>query len=518
MVGELTEQFVKINKRLDQLERNENLIADTVDSFYLCWGEITPIDTTEITLDFPREAFETIGPVTENAYINPNLTTLEEGINARYDIDRYYVKGHYEALYSFAGDADGSGPSGWDITEGASTSIKVVAEKAGHKKVLEFFDNSGSSYCFAVNDFTASQVTGTIEFYLYGELGTGDANDFYFYLNSGTTHAITLRFDFDYNNIDSLLSDETNWSTVYNNLNPATWYHIRLVFDCTTDTFDLYVNNIAVVKGKEFRNSVANVNKISFNTYMDRTNYEFCAYIDAVDYSWAPGYYTNRNYTESGRYAGLGCTDAGSAIKNANLLYRGKYNFKNDADGSNPSGWTVSEPTNTSVQIIAEKGGHYKVVEIYDNSATDKVEFYNDFTKRTSGSIEFFAYNSNVTYRLGTYLNEGTTICLAFYIINGNFYYWDGNQHFIKSAISNKWYHIKLDWNASGWQVWIDGILYGSGYTYKFLYNPPTGVNRFYVKTEESHSGYYCYIDAVDYSWDPGYYINRNLDIEDAFT
>ena len=77
-------------------------------------------------------------------------------------------------------------------------------------------------------------------------------------------------------------------------------------FDCAVDNYQIWVNN--ELKGTfNFWSNVPDIDTFEIYTSTSFSRGNFRGYIDALDYSWAPGYYTNRNMEHyavdySGRY------------------------------------------------------------------------------------------------------------------------------------------------------------------------------------------------------------------------
>ncbi len=194
--------------------------------------------------------------------------------------------------------------------------------------------------------------------------------------------------------------------------------------------------------------------------------------------------------------------------------YMSEHNFTEDLNGGDPSGWTISEPSNTYCNVIAEKDGHYKVVELYDNSSVGCPKAINYFPLKVSGSVEVWIEFSDVyeTYVGVPSLRGELSIKIYLYVQNGYLMYRSSSDHQICPLNNNNFYHFKIDWNSTGWQVAVDGTIYGSGYSYNF-YNPlSSGIDNVYFTTINTNFDYYMWIDAVDYSWADGYYLNRNVD------
>lgn len=152
--------------------------------------------------------------------------------------------------------------------------ISLSGEDNAHKKVLKFWDDSTSVYPSMVDRFE-EQSSGTIEFY-YKKIGTTYT---YIRLYEDNSEKIYIHLD-DYfayydtseHNLESFVSDS--------------WYYIRIDFDCSTDTFDLTIND-NVYSGLNFRNAGDNINQVWFYCHTTGTT-EF--YLDSLSHSWDSGY------------------------------------------------------------------------------------------------------------------------------------------------------------------------------------------------------------------------------------
>jgi len=76
------------------------------------------------------------------------------------------------------------------------------------------------------------------------------------------------------------------------------WYHIKLVFDCSSDTYDFYLDGVLTLSNIEFYTKVSSLNKIIFSTRQWGTNSDFYGYVDALGFSWDPNYNIGDNLYE----------------------------------------------------------------------------------------------------------------------------------------------------------------------------------------------------------------------------
>ncbi|MBS3741868.1 MAG: hypothetical protein KGY74_07090 [Candidatus Cloacimonetes bacterium] len=207
--------------------------------------------------------------------------------------------------------------------------------------------------------------------------------------------------------------------------------------------------------------------------------------------------YTSFNSTEAGHYPAT-------------------YSFEDDADGSNPSGWTMDEGGGTA-QIISEKDGHNKVVELDDTNGSDGTEIMDTISAPTTGTIEFWYKTDDNTKRTNWQIEDENWANSITLQIEGrgsnNIRYYDDSWHNIGTLDDTDWHHIRIDFDTSDdWHLWIDGVSIdgGSGYTYD---GTPTNFDLFTIKSDNMDANYKIYIDAIGYSWDSDYNVGDNLEM-----
>jgi hypothetical protein len=207
--------------------------------------------------------------------------------------------GNYTALYSFKLDANETSPPG-----GWSGDAMVVNSKDGHNKT-----------CFVPNQmyqYFANQVNGTIELWLWIPDYQGSAEHTLTLLaddsDAGENKSVAIQFRYGGNPPETW---DGIWvwnytvlggcNTFMADLIHESWFHIQIDFDCHQ-----YVSNYNVT-----------YNGTQFGPYLYEYGYEAIhtswlkidavgaqvSYIDAIDYSWASGYYENRNLYLDGDYA-----------------------------------------------------------------------------------------------------------------------------------------------------------------------------------------------------------------------
>ncbi len=406
----------------------------------------------------------------------------------------------YLGTYSFTEDPVGADPSGWIVVEDPNTNCSIIEEKNGHHKVMQLDDNMVFGATNADNSF-GNHSSGTIEMWVYADDPISDQG-LKIYVEENESYPIYTIFE---TNNEKLVRHNGTHVLDICNISNQVWHHLRYTFECgsggydglSADQYNLYVDGVKYGPFI-FRVTAEGLDELHFAS--GSTADDGNTYIDAVDYSWTPGYYTNRNMDYE-------------ILNNESMDYLGAYSYTQDADGALPIGWTENNDPGCTVSVISEVNSHKKVMQLYDGNITGRAISINQWGLNvTAGSAEWYWRTSSPTssnyYRF--FDNDSWVI----YFVNfwGDFQYWDGSYHLITTSVHNQWYHIKVDWISTGWQVWIDGVLYGSGYSYTFASPMNDGLDRLEFHTIDIYTNFYNYYDAVDYSWAPGYYPNRNLD------
>jgi hypothetical protein len=198
--------------------------------------------------------------------------------------------------------------------------------------------------------------------------------------------------------------------------------------------------------------------------------------------------------------------------------YKSLYDFRTDTIGGNPSGWTITENGNGAVQVLSSLGGHNSVVEMYSGTSFSSSGISQSFSGQTSGEVQYYYRITNSNIRSNLYLESASIDnAITFYVDNGNFLAEDDlSTRTLTACSNNQWYHIRVGFNivnaTHGWYVFIDGTRYPTAGYYGW-YNPasPATISHIWFLEGLFETPTTVYVDAVDYSWAPGYYPNRNL-------
>lgn len=167
-----------------------------------------------------------------------------------------------------------------DSTGGANTTVTIIPSFDEHKKILELYDNDAAALVDCYNIFASSQPIGTIAFYWK----TSDATK----ASRVAVQAGTIIGPYIY--IVSELfqvreSGEAVTSTGVTALD-NTEYLIKIVFDVSTDTYDLWIDNV-YINNYAFFAVCGNLDRIRLLT--DDAQSGYYAYFNSLSYSWTSG-------------------------------------------------------------------------------------------------------------------------------------------------------------------------------------------------------------------------------------
>jgi len=197
----------------------------------------------------------------------------------------------YKATFNFEDDDVGANPAGWTVEEAGGT-INVIAELDGHKKVLELNDTDGGNIIFTTQAFVSGQPTGTIELWWRTNDANQESTVFGLNQSGGVSIQLVILADkFQYR--DSGGFNDVGLATVDN-----TWYHIKLIFDCTSDTYDIWIDEIEYQTDVGLRVLAVTLDSLRLASSVAGSNY--INYFDAIGYSWDPSYTVGNNLIAEG--------------------------------------------------------------------------------------------------------------------------------------------------------------------------------------------------------------------------
>lgn len=243
-------------------------------------------------VDHPKEDYPVAEVLLRSNYINVAKNMLMQLIG-------YYTANGNAMYYKHSPDSFNdetpkvitiAGDIDWidDINLPNTCSCELVDEYDNMKNVLKVTHDGGASDPYVVHNFAVVQTVETYEFY-WGNEDASDMTNIIFYDSVGTM-AILLQIDNDkyyYYNLVNAAIEIVGVVPTDGNLD-----HFKVAFNCTTDTFDLYINETIRVTGGEFRTVVANISKVRIDCQENVAN---STYLSAPAEIWDNDYVEGDN-------------------------------------------------------------------------------------------------------------------------------------------------------------------------------------------------------------------------------
>jgi len=408
--------------------------------------------------------------------------------NAEYNFEgEEEFDGNYRAEYSFTNDPNGSIPGDW--YKGGDGSVQVIAEKDGHKKVVEFYDNA-NRWTWIFNNII-DQECGTIEFWYYEP---DDDGYFEFRLRREGRNIGWLSRR--WNNLLWAYNDGTSeHHTTICSAIFGEWVHVRIDFECSTggykglaeDRVAIYINGELMGSDyilNDYGNNPPDVWEIGF-TYLCGT--EGYKYFDAVDFSWADGYY----------------------------VWRNAYKFIPDGFDNNGGLYKNSQKPLATLNLYRQFEGHSNVLNFhYEDDGDPNVPCIDiPFGTHRSGAMEFWVYVKDTHRQFEVQILWGGTYIFKIYFhATETQYKWVDYNNVTHTYNDdpipvNEWHRFMIKWDqdAQTGGFYKDGVLRKS---VDSIFS--NNINRAMFRTQIYSNVYDVFIDAIDFSWETGYTENRN--------
>jgi hypothetical protein len=200
------------------------------------------------------------------------------------------MSGYYPATYGFENDNVGSFPTGWIDNSAGASNITVASEIGGHKNVA-FFDDNDGNHAEMQNAFTSAQMSGTYEYWIrYATTLT-----VYYYLRDGSNNILS----YCQNTADMwrYYSGVTSFDTP-SVINTDVWYHHRVDFNSTSDTYDWYIDGVKIADGASYFTPDDGSGAVLLEIITHDAEVGAEVYFDAKGYSWDPNYNIGDNLNE----------------------------------------------------------------------------------------------------------------------------------------------------------------------------------------------------------------------------
>ncbi|MBD3343094.1 MAG: hypothetical protein GF353_28610 [Candidatus Lokiarchaeota archaeon] len=230
-------------------------------------------------------------------------------------------------------------------------SIDIVEEQDGHYYPAYFDADSDSAYYNTEFEFSSAVSEGSIEFWL----NLGNCRWFLMYLNksSSPNKRGTL---ITFTDGDIQYHEGGSW-TMLTTFTENQWIHIRITFDCATDTQDLYINQVLELDDSNFIDGDAT----NFTGFCIRGRYKRDnAYIDAIGCSWDD--YTTYNNIYKQSYI----ANTTMQFDASDLDYNRLYNFNLN--------YSYYSNISTSIETSIYNDYSSESEEISSNSSTTLIE------------------------------------------------------------------------------------------------------------------------------------------------
>ncbi|MFX0024019.1 MAG: hypothetical protein ACFE9S_16955 [Candidatus Hermodarchaeota archaeon] len=267
----------------------------------------------EISFNGPRK----IIPAPETDGVHKIQVTGKNTLNQYFESEMRYFSikypinvvleqrpGHY-STYNFEDEEVGTSGLNIDFVDidwsnrGCEVSIADIGD--GHGNVIQLMDNSNGN-AIMINNFD-SDVIGGFEFWVRKSSkdieGQGQKNhDTSLAMGIwDSSNNLPIVIAIDLNNDGKIrYSGYSSSTVVYENFIHDTWFHIRIIPDFNSQTYDIYVNNKLVFENALFYQNANDMREIDFRTGSVHTYGIW--YIDSFGYEWDPNYNLGDNLKE----------------------------------------------------------------------------------------------------------------------------------------------------------------------------------------------------------------------------
>jgi len=188
------------------------------------------------------------------------------------------------------------------------------------------------------------------------------------------------------------------------------------------------------------------------------------------------------------------------------------YGFENDAIGKAPAEWNDTSNSNCASNVLMNKTGHKKVVELNDGSESGCAVLNKYFSSNQMlETIEFWYFpDNNLHSTVDLYSASGQPyISIQFLADIDCIRYLNGVYQVFYLNYQERWYHLRIDVDYSNdvFDVFVDGVKYVENGAFR---NPSDTCSRVRFCTWIAGTGQ-VYVDAIGYSIDSNYEIGENL-------
>ncbi len=189
---------------------------------------------------------------------------------------------------SFEDDTVTNEPTEWYVDESSNTNISVENSQnnTGNKSTYIIDDATGGGVGAQMNHSLSKGVEkGAFEFYFYNKKSFSSYYDnLNIMLRNGENEGPTIwTFNEDGNHKIQTWNDQGDgYRDIITNYYANEWYHVKFVFDCTSFTYNIYINGVNYGTFS-FYNDITSVDNILINTdYWTSYDTKVEAYVDDI--------------------------------------------------------------------------------------------------------------------------------------------------------------------------------------------------------------------------------------------
>lgn len=205
------------------------------------------------------------------------------------------------------------------------------------------------------------------------------------------------------------------------------------------------------------------------------------------------------------------------SLKDADLR-RGLLNNRYHDDGDYPRGFAITEDSDTNIEIEETVGTHNKVIKFYDNNAAGSCNARRYFGETQEGYAEFYVRTTSATDSFYMDLIGNGVVAFRLYMdgATSTFRYHGGAFNNPLSFLGDTWYKVELYFDCDNDVATVrinNDFMKVAGFEIAFD-NAVSNVSRIKFATDNGDSGYTCYVDALNFSWNPKYKMG-DIDIQE---
>jgi len=355
------------------------------------------------------------------------------------------------------------------------TSCRLLESFDNHHHVLALSMGTGTANPYIIHDFAGgAEVTGTREFWV----GTSDntkETDYYFLESSPAR--ILFKID-----AGTFWYDNGGWVDTGITATNDTLFHIKITWDCTPDTYDLYISNVLIIAGAAFNTVAAGIDKFYFKLADDA---EYTSYLNA----WGDP------------------ADAGYVVGD-NLVGRTVYGTLID--------WVdiATLPNVCTCTIEADFDDHKNVLKLtHDGGADDPSIVHTIDTVEISGTWEWYWASSDITRTQRIIFRDASNNnCIILKIDASKYYYYAltvETEIVGDTPVNDTFDHFKIvfDCATDTFNLYINGTLRVNGGNFNVI---GTSISNIYIDNS-TNAAYSQYIGAPSDVADNDYYEGQNL-------